>query len=143
VLDERLIVVQRQRGAGILACSRRAGVARVSVGLAVGTGVHRDGSELAGEPCDLLGAVPAPDEQTSTPLAQPVVEVAQALEQEADARRRAVLAGEDPGIEDERARDRVAARDGCRKRRLVIQPEVSTEPDEAEPSLSRDSPRRT
>jgi hypothetical protein len=143
VLDERLIVVQRQRGADVLACPRRAGIARERVGLAVGTGVHGAGSELTREPCDLVGAVPAPHEQASAELAQPLVEIAQALEQEADARRRAILAAEDPGIEDERARDQVAACDGCSKGRLVIQPEISAEPEEAEPYLSRDSPRRT
>ena len=109
---------------------RRARITRERVGLSVGTGVHPDGSELTREPCDLVGAVPAPDEQPSTLLAQPVVEIAQALEQEAHARRRAVLTGEDPGIENERARHRVSACAGRRKGRWVIQPEIAAKPDE-------------
>jgi hypothetical protein len=43
---------------------------------------------------------------------------------------RADLANQDPGIEDERARQRVSVCPGCRKGRLVIQPEIAAKPDE-------------
>ena len=130
MLDERLVVVQHERHAG--GRTRRGGprVPRARVRLAVGAGVHGHRAELPRKPRDLVGAVTAPDDQPAAALPQPPVEIAQALEQEPHARRCAILAAVDAGIEHEGARDREPARErGC-DRRLVVQPEIAAEPDE-------------
>ena len=138
VLDQRLVVVQGQRRPRLGTQGARAGVAGEGVRLAVRARVHLRRTELTGQRGDLAGAVAPTDEQASATLAQPLIEVAQALEQEPDTRRRAVLTREDAGIEDERARDRPAARGGRRERRLVVETEIAAEPDEDRVCVSRD-----
>ena len=50
---------------------------------------------------------------------------------------RIVLARVDARVEHERARDRPSARDRCRERRLIIEPQVAAEPDERDVGRAR------
>ena len=141
MLDQRLIVVQLEGDPARRQAARRPGVTGKRERLAVGARVHLGRPELVCEGSDFTHTVAEAKDQASPALPQSTVEIAQTVEQERDPRRRAVLARVHGGIEDERARDRPAARDGCGERRLVVEPQIPAQPDER--GISRDSPTRT